>query len=42
MKAASEMKTLDRTYKLPGTSTEINLSTQLLKCPELMFQPAAH
>jgi actin-related protein len=42
MKAAAEQKTIERKYVLPGTNKEITLSTQLLKCPELLFQPSAH
>lgn len=42
MKAAAEQKTLERKYTLPGTNKEIILSTQLLKCPELLFQPSSH
>jgi len=37
MKAAAEQKTIERRYTLPGTNKEIVLSTQLLKCPELLF-----
>ena len=37
MKAASEQKTLERKYQLPGTNKEITISTQLLKCPEMLF-----
>ena len=42
MKAASEQHTLERKYTLPGTNKEITLSTQLLKCPEMLFQPSVH
>ncbi|CDW85788.1 UNKNOWN [Stylonychia lemnae] len=40
MKAASEQKTFERRYTLPGSTQEITLSTQLLKCPEMLFQPS--